>query len=399
MRGALGGSGCALALLLAAAAHGQTGVKIGVLNDQSSIYADVSGMGSVEAARMAIEDVGGAALGNRVELVFADDENKPEIAAKIVRTWFDADIDAIVDLPNSSAMLAVQEIARDAKKIAIVSSGATSNFTNRACSPYGVHWTYDSYALAHGTAKHLVEQGGNTWFFVTLDDTAGQALEGDTANVVKAAGATVLGVARYPSPNQNLSPYLLQARASRAKVIGLTTAGSDAINAVKQALELGVTQRGQRIAALLLFDSDIQRLGLHAAQGMLVTTAFYWDFDDGTRAFAKRFFDRLKTIPTMAQAGVYSAVRHYLSAVQAAGSKEALAVLAKMREMPVHDFFAKNGFLREDGRMVHDMYLAQVKAPEESQYNGDFLKILKVIPGREAFRPIAESECALLGRR
>jgi branched-chain amino acid transport system substrate-binding protein len=316
-----------------------------------------------------------------------------------VRTWFDADIDAIVDLPNSSAMLAVQEIARDAKKIAIVSSGATSNFTNRACSPYGVHWTYDTYALAHGTGKHLLEQGANTWFFVTLDDASGHALEGDTANVVKAAGGTVLGVARYPSPNQNLSPYLLQARASRAKVIGLATAGADAINAVQQALELGVTQRGQRIAPLLLFDSDIGRLGLRAAQGMLVTTAFYWDFDDETRAFAKRFFERLKTMPTMAQAGVYSAVRHYLNAVQAAGSKEALAVLAKMREMPVRDFFAKNGFLREDGRMVHDMYLAQVKAPEESKYDGDFLNILKVIPGREAFRPVAESECALLSRR
>jgi branched-chain amino acid transport system substrate-binding protein len=388
MRYSAAGLGLALTLIVTGSAHAQTaGVKIGVINDQSSIYADLSGMGGVEAARMAIEDFGGSVLGKPIEMVFADHQNKPDIASNIVSKWFDVDnVDIVVDLPNSSAMLSVQEIARKAKKILIVSTGATSDFTGKACSPYGVHWTYDTYALAHGTGKVMVEQGGDTWFFITADYAFGHALERDTANFVKAGGGKVLGALRHPFPNQDFSTYLLQAQASRAKIIGLANAGSDVINAIKQAAEFGITKRGQRLA------------GLRTAQGIVLTTGFYWDLNDETRTFSKRFFERRKAMPTMVQAGVYSAVQHYLKAVQAAGTKESLPVLAKMREIPVNDFFAKNGKVREDGRMEHDMYLAQVKTPEESKYDWDYLKILKVIPGPDAFRPLAESECPLISQ-
>jgi branched-chain amino acid transport system substrate-binding protein len=409
MRHSAAGLGFALAImftgLFTAPAHAQSAgsaVKIGVINDQSSIYADLSGMGGVEAARMAVEDFGGSVLGKPVELVFADHQNKPDIASNIVSKWFEVDnVDAVVDLPNSSAMLAVQEIARKAQKILIVSTGATSDFTGKACSPYGIHWTYDTYALAYGTGKVLVEQGGDTWFFITVDYAFGHALERDTAAFVKAGGGKVLGALRHPFPNQDFSTYLLQAQASKAKIIGLANAGSDVINTIKQAAEFGVARSGsgQRLAGLLLFDSDIHSLGLPTAQGIVLTTGFYWDLDDETRAFSKRFFERRKAMPTMAQAGVYSAILHYLKSVQAAGSKDSLTVVKKMKEMPVKDFFAKDGQVREDGRMTHDMYLAQVKTPAESKYPWDYLKILKVIPGREAFRPLAESECPLVKTR
>jgi branched-chain amino acid transport system substrate-binding protein len=403
MQQSAAGLGLAFAILFTGTIHAQTGggaVKIGVINDQSSIYADLSGMGGVEAARMAVEDFGGSVLGKPIELVFADHQNKPDIASNIVNKWFDADnVDVVVDLPNSSAMLAVQEIARKAQKVLIVSTGATSDFTGKACSPYGVHWTYDTYALAYGTGKVLVDQGGDTWFFITADYAFGHALERDTSAFVKAGGGKVLGAVRHPFPNQDFSAYLLQAQASKAKIIGLANAGGDTINAVKQAAEFGIARGGQRLAGLLLFDSDIHSLGLKTAQGIVLTTGFYWDLDEDTRAFSKRFFERRKAMPTMAQAGVYSAIRHYLTAVQALGSKDSLGVVKKMKETPVNDFFAKNGQVREDGRMVHDMYLAQVKSPEESKYAWDYLKILKVIPGREAFRPLAESECPLVKAR
>jgi branched-chain amino acid transport system substrate-binding protein len=408
MRHPAAGLGFALAIMFALVttlAHAQTagsGVKIGVINDQSSIYADLSGMGGVEAARMAVEDFGGSVLGKPIELVFADHQNKPDIASNIVSKWFDVDnVDAVVDLPNSSAMLAVQEISRKAQKILIVSTGATSDFTGKACSPYGIHWTYDTYALAYGTGKVMVEQGGDTWFFITVDYAFGHALERDTAAFVKAGGGKVLGALRHPFPNQDFSTYLLQAQASKAKIIGLANAGSDVINTIKQAAEFGVARSGsgQRLAGLLLFDSDIHSLGLPTAQGIVMTTGFYWDLDDQTRAFSKRFFERRKAMPTMAQAGVYSAILHYLKSVQALGSKDSLPVVKKMKEMPVNDFFAKNGQVREDGRMTHDMYLTQVKTPAESKYPWDYLKVLKVIPGREAFRPLAESECPLVKTR
>jgi branched-chain amino acid transport system substrate-binding protein len=405
MRHSAAGLGFALAILFAGPALAQTagsGVKIGVINDQSSIYADLSGMGGVEAARMAIEDFGGSVLGKPIEMVTADHQNKPDVATNIVSKWYDADnVDAVFDVPNSSVMLAVQEIARKAQKIVVVSTGATSDFTGKACSPYGIHWTYDTYSVAYGTGKVMVEQGGDTWFFITVDYAFGHALERDTAAFVKAGGGKVLGALRHPFPNQDFSTYLVQAQASKAKIIGLANAGSDVINTIKQAAEFGIARpgSGQRLAGLLLFDSDIHSLGLRTAQGIVMTTGFYWDFNDETRAFSKRFFERRKAMPTMVQAGVYSAVQHYLKAVQALGSKESLPVVKKMKETPVNDFFAKNGEIREDGRMVHDMYLAQVKTPEESKYDWDYLKILKVIPGREAFRPLAESECPLIKTR
>jgi branched-chain amino acid transport system substrate-binding protein len=393
----------ALAILLAGPALAQTaggGVKIGVINDQSSIYADLSGLGGVEAARMAIEDFGGKALGKPIEMVTADHQNKPDVATNIVSKWYDADnVDAVFDVPNSSVMLAVQEIARKAHKLVVVSTGATSDFTGKACSPFGIHWTYDTYAVAYGTGKVMVEQGGDTWFFITVDYAFGHALERDTSAFVKAAGGKVLGALRHPFPNQDFSTYLVQAQASKAKIIGLANAGSDVINTIKQAAEFGIARpgSGQRLAGLLLFDSDIHSLGLPTAQGIVMTTGFYWDFNDETRAFSKRFFERRKAMPTMVQAGVYSAVQHYLKAVQALGSsKDSLAVASKMKEMPINDFFAKNGHIREDGRMVHDLYLAQVKTPAESKYPWDYLNILKVIPGNEAFRPLSESECPLV---
>ena len=405
MRYSAAGLGFALAIAFTGLAQAQTAggaVKIGVVNDQSSIYADLSGLGGVEAARMAIEDFGGKALGKPVELVSADHQNKPDVATNIVSKWYDTDnVDAVFDVPNSSVMLAVQEIARKAQKLVVVSTGATSDFTGKACSPYGIHWTYDTYAVAHGTGKVMVEQGGDTWFFITVDYAFGHALERDTAAFVKAAGGKVLGALRHPFPNQDFSTYLVQAQASKAKIIGLANAGSDVINTIKQAAEFGIARpgSGQRLAGLLLFDSDIHSLGLPTAQGIVMTTGFYWDFNDDTRAFSKRFFQRRNAMPTMVQAGVYSAVLHYLKAVQAVGSKDSLPVIKKMKETPVNDFFAKDGHIREDGRMVHDMYLAQVKTPQESKYPWDYLNILKVIPGQEAFRPLTESECPLIKTR
>lgn len=372
-------------------------VKIGVINDQSSIYADLSGLGGVEAAKMAIEDFGGSVLGKPIELVSADHQNKADIATNIVTKWIDEDkVDVISDLPNSSAMLAVQDIARRKHRLVLVSTGGTSEFTGKACSPYGIHWTYDTYALAYGTGKYLVQEGGDSWFFLTADYAFGKALEQDTTRFVEAAGGKVLGSVKHPFPNQDFSSYLVQAQASGAKIIALANAGGDTINAIKQAAEFGIVRKGQRLAGLLLFISDVHSLGLEAAQGIVLTTGFYWDYDDATRAWSKRFFERRHAMPTMAQAGVYSSILHYLKAVQAAGTDEALAVAAKMRELPIEDFFAKNGRIREDNRMVHDMYLVQVKAPSESKYPWDYYKVLRVIPAEEAFRPLSESECPMV---
>jgi branched-chain amino acid transport system substrate-binding protein len=372
-------------------------VKIGVINDQSSIYADLSGLGGVEAAKMAIEDFGGSVLGKPIELVSADHQNKADIATNIVTKWIDEDkVDVISDLPNSSAMLAVQDIARRKHRLVLVSTGGTSEFTGKACSPYGIHWTYDTYALAYGTGKYLVQEGGDSWFFLTADYAFGKALEQDTTRFVEAAGGKVLGSVKHPFPNQDFSSYLVQAHASGAQNIALANAGGDPINAIKQAAEFGIVRKGQRLAGLLLFISDVHSLGLEAAQGIVLTTGFYWDYDDATRAWSKRFFERRHAMPTMAQAGVYSSILHYLKAVQAAGTDEALAVAAKMRELPIEDFFAKNGRIREDNRMVHDMYLVQVKAPSESKYPWDYYKVLRVIPAEEAFRPLSESECPMV---
>jgi branched-chain amino acid transport system substrate-binding protein len=372
-------------------------VKIGVINDQSGVYSDLSGKGGVLAAQMAIEDFGGTVLGQPIELVFADHQNKADIASNIVNKWIDEDqVDLITDLPSSSAMLAVQEIVREKKRLVIVSTGATSDFTGKACSPYGIHWTYDTYALAHGTGKTLVGQGGDTWFFITADYAFGHALERDTTAFIKEGGGEVLGSVLAPFPNQDFSSFLLQAQASGAKIIGLANAGGDTINSIKQAAEFGIVEAGQRLAGLLIFLSDVHSLGLQTAQGVVLTTGFYWDFDDKTREWSKRFFDRHGAMPTMTHAGVYSSTMHYLKAVEAAGTDEPLAVAEKMRELPIDDFFARNARLRKDGRLEHDMYLAQVKAPGESKYDWDYYTILATIPAAEAFRPESQTDCYLL---
>ena len=376
-------------------------VKIGVINDQSSIYSDLSGMGGVVAARMAIEDFGGKVLGKPIELIFADHQNKPDVATNIVNKWLDVDnVDLVSDLPNSSAMLAVQEILRQKKKaLVIVSTGATSDFTGAKCSPYGMHWTYDTYALAAGTGRTLVQEGGDTWFFLTADYAFGHALERDVSNFVKAAGGKVVGAVRHPFPNQDFSSFLLQAQASKAKIIGMSNAGGDTINTIKQAAEFGIVKGGQKLAGLLIFISDVHSLGLKAAQGIVLTTGFYWDRDEETRKWSKRFFELHKAMPTMTHAGVYSSITHYLKAVQAAGTKDPLKVAAKMREMPVRDFFAPDGKVREDGRMTHEMYLVQVKSPEESKYPWDYYKILRKIPGDQAFRPLDQGNCPLVKKK
>ncbi len=398
----------ALALTLAcpAAAADQVSdgvVKIGVLTDQSGVYSDLSGRGSVEAVKMAVEDFGGKVLGKPIEVVAADHQNKADIGANIANKWIDVDkVDMIIDIPNTAVCLAVQKICQDKNRIDIISTGASVILTNQNCSPTGFHWTYDNYASATGTATAMLKEGGDTWFFITADYAFGHDLEKNTADVVKAAGGKVLGSVRHPFPGTDFSSFLLQAQASKAKVIGLANAGGDTINAVKQAFEFGIVQGGQRLAGMLVFISDIHSLGLKTAQGLVCTTGFYWDYNDETRAWSKRWSQRMGDgrMPTMAQAGCYSGALHYLKAIQAAGTDEAQAVSKKMRELPVNDFFAKNGKVRADGRMVHDMYVVQVKKPEESKYPWDYYKIIRVIPGDEAFKPIKDTLCPyLLGKK
>ena len=393
--------GATATMLLAAGAQAQVSddvVKLGVLNDQSGVYADLAGHGSVEAARMAVEDFGGTVLGKSIEVISADHQNKPDVGANIVNQWIDVDqVDAVVDVPTSSVALAVQEITRQKNRVHLNSTGGTSDLTGKACSPTTAHWTYDTFALANGTGRAVVQDGGESWFFLTADYAFGHALERDTAAAVEAAGGQVLGTVRHPFPNNDFSSFLLQAQASGSNVIGLANAGGDTINAIKQAREFGITQAGQRLAGLLIFLSDIHSLGLETAQGLVLTTGFYWDLDDETRAWSKRFAERNNgRMPTMVQAGVYSAILHYLRAIEAAGTDEAKAVMAKMKELPIDDFFAKNGKLRQDGRMVHDMYLVQVKTPEESKGPWDYYKILRTIPGDEAFRPLQDGNCPLV---
>ncbi|MGB6538484.1 MAG: ABC transporter substrate-binding protein [Xanthobacteraceae bacterium] len=388
-----------LALLLsygAACAQGAA-VKIGVMNDQSSIYADLSGLGGVEAARMAIEDFGGKVLGRPIELISADMQNKADVAANIANQWYDnQNVDVIVDVPNSAAALAIQEIARKKKRLVLFSTAATSELTGSKCSPYGAHWTYDTYSLAAGTARALIQSGALKWYFITADYAFGHQLQADTTKFVKAAGGQVVGSALAPFPTQDFSSFLLSAEGSNADVVALANAGGDTINAIKQAREFKFDKSGKRLAALLMFISDVHSLGLNAAQGTILTTGFYWDLNDATREWSKKFFARRHAMPTMTQAGVYSAVLHYLQAVRAAGTKDPLKVMKKMQEMPIHDFFAEDGRLRPDGRMVHDMYLVQVKAPGQSKEPWDYYKILRTIPADQAFRPLQDGGCPLV---
>ena len=372
-------------------------VKIGVLSDMSSLYSDIAGPGSVVAAQMAVKDFGGKVAGKPIEIISADHLNKADVGSAIARQWFDQDhVDVIVDVPTSSIALSVQDIAKEKGKVFLISGAASSDLTGKACSPTGVHWTYDTYALAHGTGGALVKQGGDSWFFLTADYAFGHALENDTSAVVKAAGGKVFGAVNVPLNNADFSSFLLQAQASKAKVIGLANAGGDTINSIKQAAEFGIVAGGQRLAGLLVFISDVNSLGLAAAQGLVLTESFYWDQNDETRAWAKRFIAERGKVPSMVQAGVYGAVTHYLKAIEAAKTDEGKAVVGKMRELPINDFMTKNGKLREDGRVERDMYLFQVKTPGESKYPYDYYKQLATIPAAEAFRPLSESACPLV---
>jgi branched-chain amino acid transport system substrate-binding protein len=393
----------AAALILAAgAAHAEMSdgvIKIGVLNDQSSLYADLAGQGSVLAARMAVEDFGAAKKGMKVEIISADHQNKPDIGSNIARQWFDVDkVDVIVDVPNSGVALAVNEVAREKNKVFLVSGAAASDLTGPKCSPNTIHWTYDTWALANGTGKAIVKTGGDTWFFLTADYAFGHALERDTEAVVIKNGGKVLGKVRHPLNNADFSSFLLQAQASKAKIIGLANAGGDTTNAIKQAAEFGIVKGGQSLAGLLVFLTDVHGLGLKTAEGLIMTEAFYWDMNDATRAFTKRFAPQDKGIhPTMVHAGVYSAVLHYLKAVEALKSDaDGKAVVAKMKEMPTDDPLFGKGTIRADGRKIHPMYLFQVKGPEESKAPWDYYKLRATIPADEAFRPMDEGNCPLV---
>ncbi|HLO76863.1 MAG TPA: ABC transporter substrate-binding protein [Magnetospirillum sp.] len=397
---ALTGAVAALALM-AGTAHAQYSdnkIKIGVLTDLSGTYSDLAGQGSVAAAQMAIEDFGGKLNGMPIELVSADHQNKADIASSIARKWYDTEqVDAIFDLVTTAAAVAVREVSREKGRIDMNSGAGSTVLTNDKCSPTGFHWTYDVYAMAVGTGNAVVKQGGDSWFFLTADYAFGHDLEAQTARVVKANGGTVKGAVRHPFPNSDFSSFLLQAQASGAKIIGLANAGSDTINAIKQAKEFGITQGGQSLAGLLVFISDVHSLGLETAQGMMLTTGYYWDRDDASRTWAKRWSERMKgRMPTMVHAGVYSSVLHYLRSIQAAKTDEGAKVAEQIRTLPIKDFFAVNGKVRADGRMVHDMYLAKVKTPAESKGPWDYYNILRTIPGDEAFKPLADSTCPLV---
>ncbi|MCK6409936.1 ABC transporter substrate-binding protein [Thauera sp.] len=372
-------------------------VKIGVLTDMSGTYSDLAGAGAVLATQMAIDDfIAEAKPAFKVEMVSADHQNKADIASNKAREWFEREgVDTATELVTTSTALAVMKIAKEMNRVALMSGPASTPITNEQCNDVTVHYTYDTYALANGTAKAVTQQGGNTWFFLTADYAFGQALEKDSSAVVTANGGKVLGSVRHPFPASDFSSFLLQAQASGAKIIGLANAGADTTNAIKQAAEFGVTPK-QSLAGLLMFISDVHSLGLQATQGMYLTTGFYWDLDDQTRAWSKRFFEKQKRMPTMVQAGQYSSVLHYLRAVQATGTDEAGKVMAQMKATPIKDFFGKNGRIREDGRMVHDMYLAQVKTPAESKYPWDYYHIRQTIPAEEAFQPLAQSKCPLV---
>ena len=374
-------------------------VKIGVLNDRSGLYADLSGQGSVIAAQMAVEAYGASAKGMKVEVIGADHQNKPDIGSNIARQWLDIDkVDVIVDVPNSGVALAVNEIVREKNKVYLNSGAGTSDLTGKACSPNTVHWTYDTWALANGTGKAVVQSGGNTWFFIVADYAFGQTLERETSAVVTANGGKVLGSVRHPLSTADFSSYLLQAQSSKAKVIGLANAGTDLTNSIKQAGEFGIVQGGQNLAGLLVFITDVHGIGLQAAQGLVLTEAFYWDLNDGTRAWSKRFAERNGgKYPTMIHAGVYSAVLHYLKAVEALKSDtDGAKVVAEMKRTPTDDPLLGKGTIREDGRKIHDMFLFQVKKPAESKAPYDYYTLRATIPAAEAFRPLDQGNCPLV---
>jgi branched-chain amino acid transport system substrate-binding protein len=383
-------------LLMAGAAYAQTAVKIGVLNDRSGIYADITGEGSVVAAQMAADDFG-KDKGIAVEIVSADHQNKPDVGSNVARQWYDTEgVDVIADVPTSSVALAVSDITKEKNKIFLNSGAAASDLTGAKCSPNTIHWTYDTWALANGTGGAMVAAGGKSWFFVTADYAFGHALERDTSAVVKAAGGEVIGSVRTPFPGTDFSSFLLQAQSSGAQVIGLANAGGDTINSIKQASEFGITQGGQSLAGLLMFVNDVHALGLDVAQGLVLTESFYWDLNDQTRAWSAKFEEKTGKKPSMIQAGVYAAVLHYLKAVEAVGGKDPAAVMAKMKEMPTDDPLFGKGMVRVDGRKLHDMYLFRVKKPDQSKGEWDLYETVATIPADKAFRPLADGGCPLV---
>ncbi|HZP92564.1 MAG TPA: ABC transporter substrate-binding protein [Burkholderiales bacterium] len=401
-RGAMYVLSCAAALGLAAiSAQGAGGisgdaVRIGVLTDMSGLYSDIGGQGSVVAAQMAAEDFGGKVLGRKIEVLSADHQNKADVGAQKVREWIDRDgVDMVTDALNSAVAIATSKVVAEKKKILIDTGAASTRLTNEDCTPYTVHHTYDTYALANGTGRAVVKQGGDTWFFLTADYAFGHSLEKDTADVVKANGGKVLGAVRHPLNASDFSSFLLQAQASKAKIVGLANAGGDTINSIKAANEFGLTKT-QTLAGLLVFITDVHSLGLQATQGMYVTEAWYWDLNDQTRKWSKRFFERTNKMPSMNHAGVYSAVTMYLKAVKATGTDDADAVMAWLRANKHSDMFGKNMTLRADGRLVHDMYLFQVKKPSESKGPWDYYHLRETIPAEHAFQPLSASRCPLV---
>ena len=373
-------------------------IKIGVLTDMSSLYTDLSGKGSELAARMAVEDFGAARKGLRVEIVSADHQNKPDVGSSIARQWFDVDkVDVIVDVPNSGVALAVSQITRDKGKAFLVSGAASADLTGKSCSPNTIHWAYDTWMLANGTGNAIVKTGGDSWFFLTADYAFGHALERDTEAVVLKNGGKVLGKVRHPLNNQDFSSFLLQAQASKAKIIGMANAGGDTTNTIKQAAEFGIVKAGQSLAGLLVFITDVHSLGLPIAQGLIFTETFYWDANDATRAFAKRFSEANRGIhPTMIHAGVYSSVIHMLKAVEAGKTDDGTKLIAKMKEMPTDDPLFGKGSIRQDGRKLHPAYLVEVKKPSESKAPWDYHKVRATIPADQAFRPLADGGCPLV---
>jgi len=389
----------ALSCLFTEDAYAQAPLQVGVLTDMSGPNSDYTGAGSVEAARMAVADFGGKVLGRRIEVVSADHQNKPDIGSAIANHWLGlSDVSVIVDIPLSSVGLAVQDIARRDNKIALFSSSATSDLSGKACSPVGVQWTFDTYALTHGLADTMVKAGATRWFFITADYAGGIALEHDLSAVVEGAGGTVLGRTRHAQGIADLSAFILAAQVSKADVIAVANVGQDTVNTIKQANEFGVTASGQRLAVLVMMITQVNTLGLAEAQGAVFSSSFVWNRTPETRAWSERFFARRKAMPSETQAGVYSSVRHYLRSVQAAGSLDAGQVMAQMRAVPVSDVFTANGHVREDGLMVHDMYLVQVKTPAESQEPWDYLKGIRTIPASDAFRPLSQSACPLVAK-
>ena len=395
---------CALAVLtgaLPAAAADLPTFRVGVLNDQSGLYADIAGPGSVEAAKMAVEDFAPEKHGFKVEVVAADHQNKPDVGAAIARKWFDVEqVDAIADVPTSSVALAVSQIAKDKDKTFLIASAGSSDLTGKACTPNNVHWTYDTWALANGTARAVIASGGKSWFFLTADYAFGHALERDATAVIQKNGGKVIGSVKTPFPGQDFSSFLLQAQQSKADIIALANSGGDTINSLKQAQEFGITAGGQKMAGLLVFRSDVHAMGLPIAKNLLLTEAFYWDLNDKTREWTKRFAPRnAGKYPTMNQAGTYASVLHWMKAIAAMDKTKArsgVAVVGKMKELPTDDALFGKGSIRVDGRTIHDMYLFQVKTPEESKFPYDYYKLLSTVPGDKAFRPLEGSACPLV---